>query len=521
MKRTLSTLVALILVLACVPAALADDWVTLRVEVFDRSTTGLNLENCWQLHYIQENFGNPNHINVEFVPISRWSETEILNNQLAGQTAPDICMTYDSALVQSYIDMGGLYPLDDLLAQYGENLVKFLGENVLQFGRKIVDGREQQMNICARRISVARTGALIRGDWLEKLNMKNPENIDEWIAYLYAAKEAKLGGLQTVPYVLKTVPEAPTFSFDLLIDAKIEWDKVTKEMYYSQYKVQMPGAKEAFRIMNRLYNDGLLNETFAIDNGDICDKAMNQGYAGFYSESPIQVWGVNAGYQYELTQNNPEGYWIATNCFKDAYGRTLHEVYDANGMNIFVPCWVSEEVAVAAIKYLDWMSVLENRIKLTFGTEGINYLSTSPEGFPMERQGNNVPDEYKLSGDVVCISNGTSFDDPALDTKYAAIAYTGYEELVAEALEMANTDTYQPISFTVTIPSESDYGLTVKSKLSELMAKSITCSPEEFDIVYDSVVAELLSAGGEKIVAERLEAYRNGNYRGEYPGLAE
>ena len=136
--------------------------------------------------------------------------------------------------------------------------------------------------------------------------MKN-ENIDEWIAYLYAAKEAKLGGLQTVPYVLKTVPEAPTFSFDLLIDAKIEWDKVTK-MYYSQYKVQMPRCQEAFRIMNRLYNDGLLNETFAIDNGDIRDKAMNQGYVGFYSESPIQVWGVNAVINTN-DPNNPEGYW--------------------------------------------------------------------------------------------------------------------------------------------------------------------------------------------------------------------
>ena len=83
------------------------------------------------------------------------------------------------------------------------------------------------------------------------------------------------------------------------------------------------------------------------------------------------------------------------------------------------------------------MSVLENRIKLTFGTEGINYLSTSPEGFPMERQGNNVPDEYKLSGDVVCIPTVLP-SMIRLDTKYAAIAYTGYEELVAEALEMAN-----------------------------------------------------------------------------------
>ncbi len=523
MKKILSVFLTLCLLICglSVSALAEDDWITLRVEVFDRSTAGLNLEDCMQLHYIQENFGDPNHIKVQFVPISRWSETEILNTQLAGGTAPDICMTYDAALVQSFIDMGGLYPMDDLLAEYGQNLVKFLGETVLQFGRKGDPGQEIQWYAPARRISVARSGGLIRGDWLEKLNMAVPTTVDEWVAYLYAAKEANLGGEQTVPFVLKSVPEAPIFSVDILIDSMIEWDKVTKEMYYSQYKVQWPGAKEAFRLLNKLYNDGLINETFAIDNGDIRDLAMNQGYAGFYIESPTQVWGINAGYQYELTQNNPDGYWIAANCFKDKWDRTLHEVYDANGMCIFIPSWVSEETAIAAMKYLDWLSILENRFFLAFGYEGINYMYKSEEGFPMERQGNAVADEYKMSGDVLCISNGTSFDDPELDKKYQAIAYPGYEERVAEALSFADTDIYRPISYTVTIQADADYGLTVKTKLSELLAKSLTCSPEEFDAVYDGAVEELLTNGGAAVVAEKLAAYQAGAYRGDYPGMAE
>ena len=138
MKRTLSVILSLCMLLSCLcfTAATAEgEWLTLRVEVYDRNTAGLNMEDNMQLHYIQEKFGDPNHIKVEFVPVSRWSETEILNRLLAGQTAPDICMTYDQANVQQYIDQGGLYPLNDLLAEYGQNLVKFLGENVLQFGR--------------------------------------------------------------------------------------------------------------------------------------------------------------------------------------------------------------------------------------------------------------------------------------------------------------------------------------------------------------------------------------------------
>lgn len=30
-------------------------------------------------------------------------------------------MTYGTDLVQQYIDMGGIMPLDDLLAEYGQN----------------------------------------------------------------------------------------------------------------------------------------------------------------------------------------------------------------------------------------------------------------------------------------------------------------------------------------------------------------------------------------------------------------
>ncbi len=524
MKRTLSTLLVLCLALGCllvVPASAEEGWLTLRVEVFDRSTTGLNLEDCYQLRYIQEHFGDPNHIKVQFVPISRWQETEILNTQLAGGTAPDICMTYDQALVQSFIDMDGLYPMDELLAEYGQNLTKFLGENVLKFGRKTKDGVATQWYAPARRISVARTGGMIRGDWLEKLNMALPTTIDEWVAYLYAAKEANLGGEQTVPFVLKSVPESPTFSVDILVDAMIDWDLVTKEMYYSQYRVQLPGAKEAYRLLNKLYNDGLINETFAIDNGDIRDLAMHQGYAGYYCEAPTQVWGVNAGYQYEMTKNVPDGYWVPVNCFVDKFGRTLHEVYDANGMCIFIPAWVSEETAVAAVKYLDWLSILENRIAVSFGKEGVNYLYKSEEGFPMDRQGNNVPDEYKISGDVMCISNGTSFDDPELDNKYMSVAYTGYEDRVAQALDFANMDVYQPISHPITIQADADYGLMVKTKLSELIAKSLTCAPADFDATYDNAVEELLNVGGAEVVAEKLAAYQAGQYRGDYPGKAE
>lgn len=71
MKKFLALVCTLCLLLTALPlTALAadDDWVTLNVEMYDRSIAGFNVEDCWQLHYIQENFGNPNHIKVTGFP---------------------------------------------------------------------------------------------------------------------------------------------------------------------------------------------------------------------------------------------------------------------------------------------------------------------------------------------------------------------------------------------------------------------------------------------------------------------
>ena len=92
MKKILSLVLALALILSCMclPASADVKYdVTLRVEVFDRSIAGLNLEDCWQLRYAQENFGDPNGIKLQFVPVSRWEEGDILTTQISGETAAD------------------------------------------------------------------------------------------------------------------------------------------------------------------------------------------------------------------------------------------------------------------------------------------------------------------------------------------------------------------------------------------------------------------------------------------------
>ena len=127
MKKTLAILLSLALLLGMVSISAAEeDWITLRVETYDREIAGLDVTDCWQLHYAQEHFGDPNKIKLEFVSFARWTEGDLLTTALAGGTAPDICLTYNGGLVQQCIDDEGIWQLDDLLNEYGSNLKAFL-----------------------------------------------------------------------------------------------------------------------------------------------------------------------------------------------------------------------------------------------------------------------------------------------------------------------------------------------------------------------------------------------------------
>ena len=522
MKKIVSLVLVLCICIGLLPVvASAEDWTTLRVEMYDRSIAGFNVEDCWQLHYIQENFGDPNHIKIEWVPVSRWEEGTILNTQLAGGTAPDICMTYGGDLVQQYVDMGGLYPLDQLLAEYGQELKEFLGADVLQYGQFDVGNGKEQYCLPARRIIIAAQTNYIRKDWLEALGMEVPTNIEEMYAYLVAAKENNLGGSKTIPYASDLYAADPFYGWIFQMDAFIDYDQVTEEDWvaYHDLHYALPGAKEAIRWMNKFFNEGLVTDYFGIENTDQTKSDRVNGYDGFWVGNWDSAWRMEDSYQMDLEKNVPGAAYIPCDCFRPSDTDTPHETYTAAGQYIFIPSWVSEETAIAAIKYLNWMSSAEALYALQNGEMGHNYTTVDANGIPTDLKNiNDTEDAYKIHAtDAAPICNGFYYGSDELNFVASANAYTGYSDLVAESLTISNKFGYQPVSFTRNIQARVDYGATVTSKEAELLVHAVTCKSEDFDAVWDEYLNALLASGGQQIIDEQRAAYQEGAYRGFYP----
>ncbi len=529
MKKLLSIMMAIVMLCTMTAIAVAeeDDWITLRVEAYDRSIAGFNVEDCMQLQYAQEEFGDPNHIKLVFVSYSRWDEGTLLTEALSAGTAPDLCMTYNGDLVNKMIDEGGIWQLDGMLAEYGQNLVAFLGaDSLMPFGQLDHDGDgvKEQWFIPARRLNVGNVGNFVRADWLAALNLEKPTDIASFTAYLRAAKEANLGGTQTVPMHLDLFESNPLYNVNRITDAFIDFTQVSERDWFANagYHEMLPGVKEGYRWLNELYNEGLVYENFYLDNASEQDSYMVNGYYGYFTMQPDQPYRTDKNYESELEANVPGASWTSVNCFKnESNGKYLHDVYAANGMSIIIPKTASEEVAIAAIKYMDWMAIPENMFVMQNGIEGINYLSVTEDGIPTDIQSaDNVPDEYKMhAGDIVFISNGLYYGSDEMNAKGMALAQpeqwrAEYEQSYVDCYVDAWTQT----SFTVAIQAATDYSSAITNEQAKFLTNVVTCAPADFDSVWDSSIAGIIAAGADKVIAEQGAAYDAGNYRGTFPG---
>ena len=528
MKKALAILLSLALLLGLAGSAFAeDDWITLRVETYDREIAGLDVTNCWQLHYAQEHFGDPNHIKLEFVSYARWTEGDLLTVALAGGTAPDICLTYNGGLVQQAIDDEGIWQLDDLLNEYGPNLKAFLGEELLGYGQSDHDGDgvKEQWYIPARRISRANVGNFIREDWLKALNMEKPTNIEEFTKYLRDAKAANLGGTTTTPFAFGIYAPDPLYNVRRFTDAWVDFSQVTEEDWfaYARNPEMLPGSKEGFRWLNTLYHEGIIPDTFALtDNDQANDTALIMGYNGFFSQQPDQPWRTDKNYEIEMEKNVEGAHWVTVNPFKNESlgGKTLHDIYAPAGLSIIIPLTTDEKTAIAAIKYMDWMAQPENMFMMQNGLEGINYTGLTEDGIPYGvKSADDVPNENKMhAGDICFISNGLCYGDDAKNNAALALPFAGYEDDVVASYEDALTDAWTQISFTVSIQAETDFGATVKSAQGKFLADVVSADPEKFDEVYDAGLQDILNSGAQQMIDEFRQAYKDGNYRGVYPG---
>lgn len=484
---------------------------TITVEIWDRGGTPAD-DNIWT-DYIKEGMLRDHNVEVIFKPVPRWQEVQVLNNLLAAGEAPDVCYTYDYPTIQTYANMGGVLDLAPLLDQYKPHLKALwdlLGDEFIYFDQDPVTGTLWAIE--GIRKPITGTVTFIRQDWLKKLGLKEPTTRQEFERTIRAFRdnaETLLGknADKMIPFLLTV--DVAWYARNLI------WsfipDKISDEEYYiygfDDRNLLHPGTKEAIRLLNKWYNEGLIWKDFPLyPVGDpTADNLAKAGYVGAFIQ--------NHDYPYRGGEDSihanlkrivgPDAAFVAIDTFKNDAGKYRKYSGIPVDRKIFFPA--SNKEPLASLLYVNWISDPEKRRFLQIGQEGTHHEVLADGSIRMLKVEGELAMHGPFNYDYTITLNGLDLGDPEITRKSMALGYPEVEpELIVRSLDLWSKDLRLIKRFNVgEIKAEEGMGPALSEKRNNLLVQSVIAKPSDFDKVFDQGMGDYLSSGGQAIIDER------------------
>ena len=533
MKRILSLVLVLALIasLGISTAFAADDGFVdgkftetrkITVEIYNRNNDGGTdpTNNVWT-EYLKKGMLEKYNVEVEYVSVGRWTETDDIAQLMADKQAPDISYTYGANTIISYANMKdengnpGVIDLAPYLEEYKDyigNVINLLGgEDNLYYDKDPATGAVWMIE--GVRADTSRITTFIRKDWLDTLGLALPTTEEEFYNALVAFRDNadKLLGENADKMIPYSTSTDIGWRNDLMSISKVaeDIDDATLFVYgYDDRHLLVPGYKEGIRVLNKWYNEGLVWKDFGLyTDSTVEDDNMKAGYVGAFMHNwdyPFRNGEdcINLNLQRNVGEN---AMFVPIDCFQNDAGITRKYLGAAVGSDrkIFLPSTNKEPVA--SLLYIDFISSPETIKFLQTGEEGVNFTMTEDGAYQIlpatgewvKNSGNNI--DYTMTCNGLYLGEATGAT--------TALSYPGIPaEIVIQANEFGKNNGRYPAHYNVgTIEAETDVGSSLTAKRDELLTKAVTASVEDFDAVYDSNMEDYMNMGGQDIIDERIE----------------
>lgn len=491
------------------------------VELYDRAVDGGTEagDNAWT-KWIQEQVLERYNIEVEFKTVPRWTETDEINNLLAAGDAPDICYTYSYPTIQTYANMGGVTDLAPLLDQYKDllpNMFDWLGDDAIYQDLDPATGTLWAIE--GKRNEICRINTFVRQDWLDTLGIKAPTTKAEFEAMLVAFRDNadKLLGADADKMVPYSVSYDVGWRAATLIESFMDPDITDKEYYVNGFddrKFTQNGTKEAVKLLNKWYNDGLMWKDFALySSGDTTeDDMIKAGFVGAFTHNyDYPFRGGKDSINATLAGlYGDQAKFVAINPFEDKNGKyTKYNNGVTGDRKAFFPA--TNDEPLASLLYLEFMSDAKVVEFLQTGEEGVIHTVADNGAIVIQAPDEAHHDWYQNSGkniDMTINCNGLRLATPELTQLSLAYSYSDVDVAdVQGAIEAAMLDWRSaPVASVGDIAAESE-GTDLAGKRDQALDNAVVAAVADFDAVWDKGMSEYLAAGGQAIIDERLAAW--------------
>ena len=488
------------------------------VEVYDRGNDGgSDPTNNMYTDYIKKGMLEDHNVEVEFVSVGRWSEVDDINNLLAANNAPDICLTYSYPTIQTYADMGGVIDLQNYVVDYKNdipNLWDWLGTTNMYWDKSVTDGTLWAIE--GKRANNNRIVTFVRKDWLDKLGLKEPTTTQEFHDMLVAFKDNAdtLLGADADKMVPFSCSVDVGWRAALIIESKMDPNITDKELYVNGFddrKLTQNGTKDAMKLLNGWYNEGLMWDEFILHDGDTAeDDMMKAGYVGAFMHNwDYPFRGGEDSIQANLKRIvGDDAKFVAVDCFEASNGQYIKYCDSTAGdRKIFFP--TTNDEPLASLLYLDWISDPAHIEYLQCGDEGVTHTVLDDGAYAfMTTTGDAIMNSgQNIDMTITCNGLHLSTDDLTRRSMYNNYPPCDPED-VKKADDVANNGKKPAKNSKITtIEAETGMGEALNSKRNVLYDNVLKCKPEEFDAQWEEYMTDYLTSGGQAIIDERTEAW--------------
>lgn len=381
-----------------------------------------------------------------------------------------------------------LTPLDDLLSEYGPNVLD--ATDTTEFWQTVtVD--DKIMGVLAYKDRYSPLNAfIVRTDILAKHNLSMPTTIDEFTQLLTSLKTAEPDKIPLASVKLNQLDQIKgTFGIP------VAWQEKNGELVPS---VISEGNRDFLRYMKNLYDNGLLDPEFAAVTG--VQKREK------WSAEKCVVMAFNWGdWQYvrTLDQTNSAVTWDLTKALVGPTGLSGVEMsnYGPNANAFVIP--ITAEHPVDTMKWLNISCDYETAKLLRVGTEGKEFIANADGTFTATDQ--MIPSR----GDAWYFTIGreditAEYGDLILQTE------DSYVKKTWQMLREASIDVAVPNAIalyqTPTAVASINSGLNA---LVEQWQIGFVMGDYNLDTQWDQFVKEWLAEGGQTCIDEYNAIYKN------------
>ena len=428
------------------------------------------------------------NINFEFVyiPWDVWQQkTSVMLS--TGEEYELMHIMEDWIPATEYIARNGLYPLTNLINEYGPTLKAMISEGTWEISK--VNSQIYTIPVEYRDFALHLNGTQIQKQYFDKYNIAIPTNYDELIdaaaliqenegdALLYSAFCAGLGKV-TYDSINRSSDRFPFTVRDLLFwideDCNVEpW-------------IETPEFKEYCRINRRVYEEGLITpDILTASEGDPGYK--EDEYVFRYQGNPFGIKKVEdevPGAELDILLFEPEKPVV----------RGEYVYMNSNGVPI------SASHPEAGIMFFDWLySSQENYDLLNYGIKDVHWTETG------EREYDVIKDENDEAA--------YSFGDWEIGNYRLSRVLPGVPEITKEAYLTFNED-YMNMPSAAFRFDPSSVSAEYNSVIAELESSiyPLIYGVISYEDGYEAALAQMNAAGYQEVVAEfarQIQEWKN------------